>query len=278
MPRMNLYLLTTLLCGALGAGACSVEIGGLQGSQTTDPSTSRGGGPGGAVFGRGGGAAPDTLACEPSAAPSVFNNALCLCGDYQGAGNLRIQPAVDSNSKQPTFGVNGRFSQLGNGHVHGTLIAHKGIDGANLRVDGSMRSSSTVGVVNLDVGGDLFVGTDLTSFGVIVGGGVWVGGKVMTIFKAKPVTKLEGTLAPPCACGSDGLDVAAEVAAARASNDNPSAGLAARPELFAKPRLVLNSGRYYFASAAGLGNAQILANGAVRIYVDGDMQFVGNER
>ncbi|MCA9666410.1 MAG: hypothetical protein KC503_12505, partial [Myxococcales bacterium] len=80
------------------------------------------------------------------------------------------------------------------------------------------------------------------------------------------------------ACGSDGLDVAAEVAAARASNDNASAGLAARPELFAKPRLVLNSGRYYFASAAGLGNAHILANGAVRIYVDGDMQFVGNER
>ena len=105
MPRMNLYLLTTLLCGALGAGACSVEIGGLQGSQTTDPSTSRGGGPGGAVFGRGGGAAPDTLACEPSAAPSVFNNALCLCGDYQGAGNLRIQPAVDRAHLDAFLGV-----------------------------------------------------------------------------------------------------------------------------------------------------------------------------
>lgn len=218
--------------------------------------------------------------CRPAdcqlSAPALFKNALCLCGSYQAAGNLGVS---SKKGELGVFGIDGHFAQLGNAEINGTLIAHEGISAANLRVKGAMRSNTSVNVVNLDVAGNLYVGTDLLGVGLLAGAGVWVGGQATMIFNTKPIQKYTGDLSPPCACGDDQvLDVAAAVAAARANNDNAKAGLGPNPPLLTPQGLVLNSGSYYFkGGSTAVGNLRLLANGSVKIYVDGDLESVGKE-
>jgi hypothetical protein len=265
--------LTSAFLG-LALAACGGALDGSYSGKAT--STDRDDGPpvpGGQAGSPGGGGAPR---CEDTSAPALFKNALCLCGSYDAAGNLGVS---GKGSEPGVFGINGHFAQLGNALVNGTLIVHQGISAANLRVTGSMRSNTSVNVANLEVGGNLYVGTNLLGVGLLAGGGVWVGGQSTMIFNTKPIQKYTGDLSPPCACGADQvLDVAAAVAAARTKNDNASNGLGESPALLTGKGLVLNSGSYYFKGGpAAVGNQKLLANGSVKIYVDGDLESVGNE-
>ena len=94
----------------------------------------------------------------------------------------------------------------------------------------------------VEVDGDISVGGDLAYAGSL------------------DVTGATRTSAP--SCGSKGFDVAGAVAKARADHDHG-------------PAEVLGSGRYYFGDASFVGDHHIRVTGHASMFVDGDLDFVG---
>ncbi|MEL6181925.1 MAG: hypothetical protein AAFS10_23390, partial [Myxococcota bacterium] len=77
----------------------------------------------------------------------------------------------------------------------------------------------------------------------------------------------------PCSCGSNQIiDVAAEVAARRTSNDNLSL-----PNTIGTVDMTLTSGEYFIQDPGTLvGSAQLTIQGRVALFVEGDLESVGN--
>lgn len=233
--------------------------------------------------GGGNNGAPKPDPCKPDEAPSVFKNALCLCGDLTEAGALLVK---NGDTQDPaSLGINGFFKAVAHVDIDGSLAAYGGLEAlANVEVAKSFWSAANVNFGGrLAVGKDLNVGGSLFGVGALSVGGVMGVAGAQTVLGGKEVGQLGAYSplpGPPCACGPNQvLDVRARVAAARTQNDNGAVGLPQNPvNLIGKTELVLNSGRYYFASKAAIGYTKIVANGAVKLFVEDDLEAIGYDR
>ena len=231
----------------------------------------------------GGTKTPNLPKCKPKTAPALFKNALCVCGDLKDVGALLVREGPDKET--PSMGVNGVMKVINHSGIDGSLVAYKGLEAiANIDVRDHLKS---VGHVNftgrLKVGRDLLVGGNLFGMGVLdVGGKMGVAGS-SNVLGGKNVKQQGGytSVGPaPCGCGpGQVVDVKAEVSKARNNNNNSKAGLPGAPmATIGKNALVLNTGRYYFGNKKSIGYTNIKVNGAVSIYVDGDLDSIGYDR
>jgi hypothetical protein len=221
-------------------------------------------------------------ACNPGSAPTWFKNALCICNDLKKVGAILVRkgPAGDS----PTMGVNGKFKVVAHSDIDGSLVAYGGLEAiANTDVLDNLKSNAHVSFAGrMAVGKDMMVGGNLSGIGFLdVGGTLGVGGSD-GVLGSKKVGKLGGfsTVAPPCDCSPGKvLDVKGEVAKAKNNNDNHKVGLPNNPSnTIGVTKLVLNTGRYYFGSKKSIGYTNITVNGAVKIYIEGDLDAIGHDR
>jgi len=163
---------------------------------------------------------------------------------------------------------------VGQWNVAGSLLAHDGVQGVgslDVRDDAvTFGSFGTTGAVK--IGRNLAVKGDLQQVGRLeVGGQAKVGGQTFSIGSARlQPTAFDLTDRLPCDCA--GLDVATQVAEAkndalvRRLSDVQSVG---------NHRAVLTTGSYFLPSFESVGNATISIQGAVALYVEGDVQLVG---
>lgn len=212
--------------------------------------------------------------------PPVFQAGLCVCENFEAVGDLIVRGAAPG--EQALAGVNGWTDLVGEPSIEGSLVAWGGLDAVGKsNVTGDLSTTTTIdGVGELNVGGDLVVGGDLTGVGELnVGGNVCVGGT----FTAVGTSKIGGLCryqepALPCACGDDQvLDVAALVARARAEHDNERAGLPRELDLIGEANLELDTGRYFFDRVETVGDTTITILGNVAIFIEGNLEEVGEQ-
>jgi hypothetical protein len=219
------------------------------------------------------------VSCPASPARQVFAQALCLCGDARlvGAG---LVVSGDGG----TVGINGVLDVVGTHQVSGDVTAFRGVTGVGaLTVGGSLATNERVeGVGEVHVAGDLSAGGGVENVGSLeVKGtlrtpapGDFTGSS--SIGAVGPYTALA---APPCGCGADQvLDVVAAVQRARDTNDDAAAGLEPVLEAVGDYVLTLGSGSYYLQSFSTVGSAVITIDGAVALFVDGDLETVGDAK
>jgi hypothetical protein len=109
-------------------------------------------------------------------------------------------------------------------YVGGAAIAGEHLQSAtSLRVGGTLAQVSS----NTDVGGDAFIGGDISG-SVRINGALHVptGALVGADVESASVLREPVTVAPPCDCSAGFVDVAGGIAAALAGNGNAAAGLA----------------------------------------------------
>jgi hypothetical protein len=243
-----------------------------------------GGGSGGGSGGDGSGSqGPSYPTCEPTAAPSLFTNALCICEDLNDIGAILVRKGV---TKDPaTMGLNGSFKVINHSGIDGSLVAYGGLKAiANVDVKQNVVSNGNVEFTGrLAAGKDLMVGGNLTGLGALQVGGVLGVNGSQNLLGGKSIGTVgayKGPAGPPCACGANQvINVKAEVSKARNSNNNAAAGLPGAPvNTIGANKLVLNSGSYYFGNKKSIGYAKVVVNGAVKIYVDGDLDSIGHDR
>jgi hypothetical protein len=250
-----------------------------------DDSPALGGGSGSGSSGGGGSGSqgPSYPTCEPTAAPSLFQNALCICEDLNDVGAILVRNGATQDPA--TMGLNGSFKVINHSGIDGSLLAYGGLEAiANVDVKQDVISNGNVEFTGrLAAGKDLMVGGNLYGLGALQVGGVLGVGGSQNLLGGKSVGSVgayKAPAGPPCACGaSQVIDVKAEVAKARSQNNNAAAGLPGAPvSTIGVNKLVLNSGSYYFGNKKSIGYAKVLVNGAVKIYVDGDLDSIGHDR
>ena len=233
--------------------------------------------------GGGGGGNSSYPICEPGSAPTLFPNALCICNDLKDIGALLVRKG--STTDPASLGINGVAKVINHSGVDGSVLAYGGLEAiANIDVRDNFVTNSNVNFTGrMKVGKDLMVGGNLYGLGMLeVGGTLGVGGS-QNLLGGKLVGTL-GSYAPPqgspCACGTGQvLNVKAEVDKAKGSNDNGKAKLPPAPvSTIGMAKLVLNTGNYFFANKKSIGYTRIVVNGAVKIYVDGDLDGIGYDR
>lgn len=219
-----------------------------------------------------------SAACPSSPAPKLFSRALCLCGDFDQVGELNVRAAP--SGAVGSVGVNGNTSLTGNPTVEGSWIAYRGLGGVgNLATTGNVETTGEVsGTGELRVGGDLVVGGDLSGVGQLsVAGKLRVAGK-QSLVGNQQVGGLGPYTAPalPCGCeASQRFDVAGAVAEAKTRNDNAAAQLPT-VDVVGQYNLKLSSGRYYFESVRTLGDSLWQIDGSVAVFIDGNLDQVGD--
>ncbi len=245
------------------------------------------GGPGASLTGVGaqGNLAPaETLQalCPSSPANAVFNNAVCVCEDFQDVGQSILLESAEGSSA--TFAVNGKSNITGLMTLNGSLVSYQGLFGTGqLHVRDSVTSNGDVqGVGQLTVGNDLTVGGDLMSVGALsVGGTMRVAGQTNLVGYSQNVAAVAPFVsvgAAPCGCDpSTFFNVKNAVANAKATNDNAAAGLQSL-DVVGKQDVTLKTGTYYFANVQSVGQTKITIEGAVALYLDGDLETVGNDQ
>lgn len=221
--------------------------------------------------------APQTH-CSP--APALVRNALCVCGSLQPSGALVTESRVDGQAAN--VGVNGSFTASGGSRVAGSMRVGGELNTSGaVNVSGHVFSRASVGVSGtLQVSGDLAVGGDLRSSGLVgVAGALRVAGTTM-----KSGTVESASVAPyadsgvlPCGCDAP-YDVKGAVDIARTANDNASHGLSPEgvPDAGAA-ELSLTAGRYYLSSLQDSGARHVRVEGAVQLYIDGDVTNAGDD-
>ena len=217
------------------------------------------------------------VSCPQSPAKEVFNQALCLCGDYRAVGDgLWV--------KGGSAGVNGSVDVVGTHSFEGDLTAWQGISGVGtLTTRGSLSTPGRVeGVGRLVVGGDLSAGSGVSGVGHLeVKGTLRCGGEVQSVGELVvgaqgPYTALAG---PPCECDpAKLLDVGKELDQAKAQHDNEAAGLGTSVSSVGTTKLVLGSGKYFFDKFETVGQTTITIDGVVALYIDGSLDTVGGTR
>lgn len=226
----------------------------------------------------------DLATCPSTPAQTLFSQALCVCEDYRDVGlGLTVTSPTGAAAD---VGVNGTSHVVGRVKVAGTWTSWKGLTGTGfVTVRDHLLSTGDVGGVGLlEVGKDLSVGGNLSSVGKLeVGGTLRVAGTTQLLPGSKPLAGTGPYAAPakpPCGCdASTFFDVAKAVAEAKTQNDNAAAGLdptGAQGKVGVQS-LTLKTGRYYLSDVATIGKTNIVIDGAVALYVDGDVDSVGDE-
>jgi len=224
------------------------------------------------------------LDCLPDDANAmVFDQAVCLCGDLDKVGYGITSSSFSSFGRRTDtlrtahVGINGEVRSQGVLKVDGDLDVAGMVDtdasvmikrdllvGGELLTHGHTSidgNASVAGVVDgmggLEVAGRLEVGGEITMTGNLRCGDVATG----VPFAAHT----------PCPCDPyDLIDVAAEVAAH--SGAQPIELLSGK----GKSEIVLSGGDYYAATGSFLqGNTRFKVQASSRLFVDGDLEFMG---
>ncbi|HRG94987.1 MAG TPA: hypothetical protein PLR99_01990 [Polyangiaceae bacterium] len=271
-PRSLLSSLAPLAALAL-ATACSIHVGGdVQGSGEAQGS--------GLSYAAPARPRPPALTTHCSPAPALFAQAaVCVCGGMSHAGKLTT---IARPGESADVGVVGELSFAAGTHIDGSLRSGSDISFAgDLDVrDHALAGGDFSGAGDLAVGADLAVGGRLSGAGSLRVGGTLRAGEGVS-FAGRQVVGARGPYVdpggPPCACDPGSLyDVAAAVRAARDANDNARAGLGTDARLVAKGSpLTLRDGRYYFSGASELRGASLRIEGAVQLYLEGDLTTLG---
>ncbi len=218
-----------------------------------------------------------TSRCTP--APALFAKAaVCVCGDMSHAGRLVTRGiGVDAAD----VAVLGDFSAASGTRIDGSLRVAGDVSFAgDLSVADHLYSAGDVsGAGDFSVGGDLGARRSLSGAGTLTVGGQLRAGEVS--FAGDQRVGLRGAFVEPgvAPCGCDAAsryDVASAVAAAKVQNDNGGAGLPLDASaLVGTTSVTLKSGRYYFANAQAVGKLTLNVEGAVQLYLEGDLGAVG---
>lgn len=290
----RIYLLAGLSC--LACLACSeseLKVTGDEGqpgvgqqNTNNNPGQSGSGGNNAAGPGEGPAGAPDDGLCGqiPEPADEVFSRAMCLCGDLGDFGQgLRTRSWSHTWGRDEGRGhvaINGTADIVGYANVNGMLEIGGDLKGlGKVTAEGDLRTGGSFGGVGSYAAlGDAYVNGDLGGLGYVrVLGDLYINGQVQTL-GVVDYENLGGSFAwsgvPPCGCADHQIiDVAAEVQARRQRNNNsslPTGGLGLR-------EFTLQSGEYYFDNANLLvGSARIRIEGHVALYLEDDLDTVGN--
>jgi hypothetical protein len=218
---------------------------------------------------------PNLKTCPISPAPAIFANAICLCHDFADVGYLQVGAAASGN---PSVGVNG-FTRFVNGaKIDGGWVAYGGADDiGDAEIAGDFLTTGDLSIAaNFDVKKDLSVGGALRGAGrLAVGGALRVGGSdgMIGFEQIASTAAYAAPAGPPCPCDpSQLLDVAGKVAAAKSQNDNGAL------QSIGVTDLHLQTGSYYFTDVDTIGLARVHIDGAVALYIDGDLDSVGAEK
>lgn len=218
------------------------------------------------------------LTCT-AAPPGLFDYALCLCDSYHDVGKGLI--ATSSSVLVANVGVNKTAHTVGNHEVSGSMIAYLGMSGVGDITTGKdlVSTQDVNGVGDLSVGGDAIVGGDLRSVGgITVAGNLRVQGDTQVVGQKK-VGGLGSYVAPagpPCGCdGSTFFDVAKAVDLAKTNNDNGSLPTGTL-ENVGDQTVELAKGRYFISGARVVGDTVFHVTDDAALYVDGDLNSVGD--
>jgi cytoskeletal protein CcmA (bactofilin family) len=207
-----------------------------------------------------------TATCEariPRFAVADCTHALCSCGDYVSSGTTRIAGSV---------GVGGILT-AGDVTVMGALtIGGDAPITGDLNVSGDLlEQGSLQGTHRVVVGGDARIGGDVRLDGLRVGGMLSLSpGSALEVPQPPPVTRADVLVPAPCDC-TPKLDVAAQIEAARLSNDNASIALDPERGLrtFDTPRtLALSCGRFYVQQIYAASPLALDVHGKVGLFID----------
>jgi len=208
---------------------------------------------------------------------------LCVCDSFDDVGRLRIERADET--MPASVGVNGKTQFVNEVMVEGSWHGYAGMHAVSASaIDGDV---VTVGdftwVGQQTIGHDLQVGGNIEGVGMIsVGGELGVGGKTQILGPSEIAAKgsYAAPAGPPCACdGESFFDVAGAVADAAANNDNALVGLS--DDGFFEvgvSELTLPTGRFYLADLASVGKLHLRVEGNAALYVDGDLETVGQDQ
>lgn len=213
---------------------------------------------------------------------TAFGHALCLCGDLaevgQGLVTRSRSTLAGADPGRGHVGVNGRVSVVGDFAIEGTLDVARGLQGVgDVTVAGDFVTGADVSLTGTwRVGRDAWISGDLESVGnLTIGHDLYLGGRLAAVGDVSFAQGHRGFAytSPPCGCSAGALiDVAAEVAARREVNDNGTL-----PGGVGASDLVFDSGEFYFSSAEPLvGARSITVRGRTAIYLDGDLETVGD--
>jgi hypothetical protein len=264
------------------ASGCSVRLGDGEGEASGEASgsaTGTGNGQALAYFPPEKPTVPSpTSHCTP--APALFAQAaVCVCGSMSHAGKLTT---IARPGESADVGIFGGFSGASGTRIDGSLRTAEGVSFAgDVDVRDHLYSAADVsGAGTLSVGGDLAVKGDLSGAGSLrVGGALRVGQS--TSFAGRTSVGQKAQFVDPgmapCGCDKASLyDVAGAVTAAREQNDNAKADLPLDANnLVGKTQLTLGQGRYYLSGATAVGKLRVRVEGAVQLYLDGELTTVG---
>ena len=229
--------------------------------------------------------------CTGEVAERVFRYAVCACESFEPVGSF-VTDSFDSDADGTItdsggpVGTNGTFSSTSTVDIGGTLSS-AGLDevtfvGSGIRVGGDLRAGGSVrltgegavardarvvgdvaGIGSFSIARDLHQPAGSTAVGVRVGGDTITG----------PVS-----VAPPCPCGDDVLDIGAIVAATATDNHNAEVDLApdAYTDLVSEHRITLPCGRFYLDGIGGTGGLTLEVAGRTALFVGGDVNIAGS--
>jgi hypothetical protein len=214
--------------------------------------------------------------CAPA---STFSYALCVCEDLVQAGQITVGRGPSGDG---SVGVNGRTQLANHLDVAGSWVSHGPWQAATgARLGGQLRTAKDATFAgSLVIGQDLAVGGDLRGAGRLeVGGALRVAGQDLAV-GSKTIASSAAYRAseqPPCGCEpARRFDVKAAVAQAKGKNDNAARGLPTSLESVGASQMTLGAGRYYFGNVRAVGRARFVIDGAVAIFVDGDLETIGH--
>lgn len=221
------------------------------------------------------------ITCPKTPAPQTFGQAVCLCHDLQLVGQGFLAKAGQGGAAE--VDINGKMEVVGQHQVDGKLSVGTRIEGTGeLTVNGDAICQGNVeGVGRAHVTHDLSVGGNLESVGELtVDGSLNVRGDAQSVGQ-EHIAQLGAYVdpgAPPCDCNNPALpDVAAAIATAKATNDNAASGVPTKIDSVGDAELHFPTGSYYLSSVSTVGTVKFFIDGAVALYVDGDLEAVGDE-
>lgn len=214
-----------------------------------------------------------------------FRHAVCTCEGSVLRGPLTT--SITETGASP-FGAavawNGRVDIAAPLQIAGDVIQASaevivGTAPGALTIAGSLRSGGAIdGALDFDVAGDAFVAGSIRAHDLVVAGELHTADnasiEISGVDDAPRRFSSAITIEPTCGCDADAsLDIAAVVDAARDDNDNARIGLdvLSLQNAQATRTLALPCGRYYVESISGASDIQLLIDGQVALFVDGDI-------
>ncbi len=214
--------------------------------------------------------------CPASPAPKLMTHAVCLCDRFDAVGSGLTTTAP--NGGAASVAINGEASIVGHYEIDGSLLAYKGISGVgHLTVrDDAVTFGNIDGVGSLAVGRDLAVKGDLNSVGMIAVGGLTKVGGRSSLVGTSQLTPAAFDLVDARPCGCDAatkLDIAQKVADAKA---DPKVARLEGIDAVGTHAQTLKSGSYYLSGGVRtVGSSKLTIEGGVALFVDGDLDSVG---